>query len=77
MNDLSVYEIDRVLALLTPIQLDDHKQTLAEECQKLAQQHIEASSNFCTDTIVRKYKYKKDIIRRICVQENLNVDKKM
>jgi hypothetical protein len=78
MNDLSVqsyndagYEIDRVLALLTPVQLQDHKQTLREECNKLAKQHIEAASNFCIDSIVRRYEYKKDIIRRISIQENV------
>jgi len=75
MNDLSVYEIDRVLALLTPIQLDEHKQTLAKECQELAVELIESTNSI--DVVLPRYKYKKDIIRRICVQETLNVDKKM
>lgn len=73
MNDLSISEIDRILALLTPVQLQDHKQTLTEECQDLAKQHIEATSNFCVDTIVHKYEYKKNIISRICIRENLDL----
>lgn len=76
MNDLSISEIDRILALLTPVQLQDYKQTLTEECQDLAKQHIEATSNFCIDTnidIVYNYEYKKNIISRICIRENLDL----
>jgi len=72
MNDLSIHEMDRILALLTPVQLQDHKQTLREECNELAKQHIEAASNFCIDTIVHQYEYKSRIIDRISVRENLD-----
>lgn len=71
MNTLTVFEMDRMLELIPIAQLKEYKEKLCKECQDLAQQFIESTTDFGQESVKLRYEYKKEVVRRICVQENL------
>lgn len=71
MNTLTVFEMDRMLELIPLEQLKEYKEKLCKECQDIAQDFIESTTDFGQDSMKLRYEYKKEVVRRICVQENL------
>lgn len=71
MSSMTVFEMDRMLELIPMEQLKEYKEKLCKECQDLAQQFIESTTDFGQDSVKLRYEYKKEVVRRICVQENI------
>lgn len=70
MNTLTVFEMDRMLELIPLEQLKEYKEKLCKECQDIAQDFIESTTDFGQDNMKLRYEYKKEVVRRICIQEN-------
>lgn len=75
MEAITINHMDRILTYLEEHQLEHLKETLISECKEIAVNLMESTNDYFEETMRTQYKYKRELVRRVMIAENVRFDK--